>query len=256
METIMQSYTVKQLARLAGVTNRTLHYYDQIGLLQPTTVGSNGYRYYGEAALLRLQQILFYRELGFSLEQIKAILEEPGFDLLQALEGHKRALQGRIQRTERLIATVENTIQYLKGETLMSKQDFYSGFDEEKQKEYTRRARERWGDKAMARTKDWNAYTPAQKNDILAEGHEITLGVVANMDKAPDSPEVQFWIERWHQSINKNFYDCSLEIFEALGHGYVQDPEFNAFYENIQPGLAAFMEKAMTCYCQVKKADQ
>ena len=249
----MQKYTVRQLARLAGVTNRTLHYYDQIGLLRPSTHGDNGYRYYGDEALLRLQQILFYRELGLSLEQIKGILEEPGFDLLQALEGHKRALQVRIQRTERLIGTVDKTIQHLRGEIQMSKRDFYSGFDEEKQKEYTLRARERWGEQALARTKDWNAYTPAQKNDILAEGHEITMGVVANMDKGPESPEVQYWIERWHQSININFYDCSLEIFEALGHGYVEDPEFNAFYEKIQPGLAAFMEKAMTYYCQLKK---
>jgi DNA-binding transcriptional MerR regulator len=244
---------VKQLARLAGVTNRTLHYYDQIGLLQPGMHGENGYRYYGDEALLRLQQILFYRELDFSLEQIKTILADPDFDLLEALEGHRRALGERIRHTERLIVTVDKTIQHLKGEIQMSKQDFYSGFDEEKQKEYTRRAGERWGDEAMSRTKDWNAYTPAQKNDILAEGHEITMNIVANMDKAPESPEVQAWIERWHQSINKNFYECSLEIFEALGHGYVEDPEFNAFYEKIQPGLAVFMDKAMTYYCKVKR---
>jgi len=243
-------YTVKQLASLAGVTNRTLHYYDQIGLLQPGTHGDNGYRYYGDDALLRLQQILFYRELGFSLEQIKGILEDPDFDLLQALEGHRRALLKRIEHTNHLIETVDKTIRHIKGEIHMSKKDFYSGFDEEKQKEYTRRARERWGDEAMKRTKDWNSYTPEQKNDILAEGHEINMGIVANMDKGPESPEVQYWIGRWHQSINKNFYECSLEIFEALGHGYVQDPEFNAFYEKIQPGLAVFMEKAMTHYCK------
>ena len=82
----------------------------------------------------------------------------------------------------------------------------------------------------------------------------ITMGVVANMDNSPESPEVQYWIGRWHQSINKNFYECSLEIFEALGHGYVEDPQFNAFYEKIQPGLAAFMDKAMTYYCKLKRS--
>jgi DNA-binding transcriptional MerR regulator len=254
METNTMRYTVKQLASLAGVTNRTLHYYDHIGLLQPGAHGDNGYRYYGDEALLRLQQILFYRELGFSLEQIKGILEDPNFDLLQALQAHRLALLERIQQSNRLIETVDRTIKHIKGEIIMSKKDFYSGFDEEKQKEYTRQARERWGDEAMARTRDWNAYTPEQKNDILAEGHEITMGVVANMDKAPESPEVQYWIGRWHQSINKNFYECSLEVFEALGHGYVQDSEFNAFYEKIQPGLAAFMEKAMIHYCKTKRA--
>lgn len=252
----MERLTVKQLGRLAGVTNRTLHHYDRIGLLRPEFYGDNGYRYYGREALLRLQQILFYRELDFSLEQIKSILDRPDFDLLPALEGHRRALLTRIARTHRLLETVDKTMQHLRGEIEMAKQDFYSGFDEEKQKEYTERARQRWGDEAMRRTKDWNAYTRQQKNDILAEGHEITMGVVANMDKGPTSPEVQFWIRRWHTSINTHFYECSLEIFEALGHGYVEDPEFRAFYEKIQPGLAEFMEKAMTHYVYAQAAGQ
>jgi len=248
----MKRYTVKQLAELANVTNRTLHYYDQIGLLLPASYGDNGYRYYDENAVFRLQQILFFRELGFSLEQIHTILEGPDFDLLRALENHKLALQGKAERINRLIDTVDKTILHIKGEIEMSKLEFYEGFDEEKQKEYTHRARERWGDEAMARTKDWNAYTPEQKNDILGEGHTINVGIVANMDKGFDSPEVQYWIGRWHNAINTYFYDCSLEIFEALGHGYAQDPEFTAFYENIQPGLAVFMEQAMTHYCRVK----
>ena len=249
-------YTVKQLADLAGVTNRTLHYYDEIGLLHPASYGDNGYRYYGEDAVLRLQQILFFRELDISLDDIKTIVASPDFDLLQALEGHKCALQARVERTKRLIDTVDKTIQDIRGEIKMSKKDFYSGFDEEKQKEYTQRARKRWGDEAMARTKDWNAYSREQKNDILAEGHEITMGIVANMEKGFDSAEVQYWIGRWHNSINTNFYACSLEIFEALGHGYVEDSEFTAFYENIHPGLAAFMEKSMSYYVQMKRAQQ
>lgn len=245
-------YTVTQLARLAGVTRRTLHYYDQIGLLRPGQVGGNGYRYYSDDALLQLQQILFFRELDFSLEQIKTSLTRPDFDLLSALAGHRRALSERVTRLERLIHTVDQTILHLEGKIEMNKGDFYSGFDEEKQKEYTRRARERWGDEAMARTKDWNAYTPEQKNDILAEGHAIHTNIIANMEKGPESPEVQGWIERWHQSINKNFYQCSLEIFEALGHGYVSDPEFREFYEKMHPGLAVFMEAAMTHYVYQK----
>ena len=248
----MKRYTVKQLARLAGVTTRTLHYYDQIGLLCPASHGDNGYRYYDESAVLTLQQIRFFRELGFSLEQIKSILGRPDFDLLGALLGHKRLLAEKVERLNTLIDTVDKTILHIKGEIEMSDLEFYQGFDEEKQKEYSRRARERWGDEAMARTKDWNAYTPQQKNAILAEGHEITMGIVANMDRGYDSPEVQYWVGRWHNAINTHFYDCSLEIFEALGHGYVQDPEFNAFYESIHPGLAVFMEQAMTYYCQVQ----
>jgi DNA-binding transcriptional MerR regulator len=245
-------YTVNQLARLAGVTNRTLRYYDQIGLLRPASYGNNGYRYYGQDAVFRLQQVLFYRELGFSLDQIRSILDRPDFDLLQALEEHRRALLERVERTNLLIETVDKTILHIKGRIEMSKPDFYKGFDEERQKRYEQQVRERWGDEAMARTKDWNAYTPEQKNNILAEGHEIHLGIADNMDRGYDSPEVQYWIARFHQMINTRFYECSLEIFSALGHGYVADPEFTAFYEKIKPGMAAFMEKAMAYYCEVR----
>ncbi len=247
-----KQFTVSQLGRLAGVSNRALRHYDHIGLLRPTWIGENGYRYYGEEELLRLQQILFYRELGFSLEQIKAVLDRPDFDLLRALRGHRAALTGEVARLQRLIHTVDKTIQHIRGEIEMSNLEFYAGFDEEQQKKRSQQARERYGDEAMARTRDWNAYTPEQKNAILAEGHEITLGIAENMHKGPASPEVQVWVERWHQSINTHFYACSLEIFEALGHGYVDDPEFTEFYEKIKPGLAAFMEKAMTHYCRVK----
>ena len=113
-------YTVKQLSTLAGVTPRTLHHYDQIDLLKPESVGENGYRYYGETSLLRLQQILFYRELGFSLESIREMLGRPEFQILDALEEHRESLQGRVRRLERLIQTVDKTIHHLKGENIMS----------------------------------------------------------------------------------------------------------------------------------------
>jgi DNA-binding transcriptional MerR regulator len=246
------AYTVKQLANLAGVSRRTLHYYDELGLLRPAAHGDNGYRHYGEAEVLRMQQILFYRELGLSLEEIRAILEQPDFDLLHALESHRGALLEQVDRLQRLIETVEKTILHIRGEIEMSDLEFYKGFDEEKQKRRTLEARQRYGDEAMERTKDWNAYTPEQKNAILAEGHEINMGIVADMDKGYDSPQVQYWIGRWHNAINTHFYECSLEVFEALGHGYNQDNEFTEFYESIHPGLAAFMEQAMTYYCQVE----
>src|SRR5512143_599531 len=109
-------FTVKQLSKLAGVTPRTLHHYDAIGLLKPTRLGANGYRYYGEESLLKLQQILFYRELGLSLEEIKRIVGRRDFDVLQALYSHRQALQKQSERLKRLIRTVDHTIHYLKGE--------------------------------------------------------------------------------------------------------------------------------------------
>ena len=137
----------------------------------------------------------------------------------------------------------------------MSQQDFYKGFDEEQQKRYEEQARQRWGaEQVNESSRRWNANTPEQKNAILAELHEITSGIATNMERGLDSPDVQYWIGRWYQAINTHFYPCSLEIFEALGHGYVQDPQFTASYEKVRPGLAAFMEQAMTYYCTQARA--
>lgn len=245
-------YTVKQLATLAGVTIRTLHYYDEIGLLHPASYGENGYRYYDEEAVLRLQQILFYRELDIPLEDIRTILDRPDFDILQALQSHRKALLKRQERINGLIETIDQTVRHLKGEIEMSDKDFYSGFDEEKQKEYAVEAERRWGEQAAQSQKRWNAYTREEKNSILAEMQAISSNIAAHMDESPESPEIQQWIDRWYQHINRFFYPCSLEIFEQLGHGYVDDPEFTATYEKIRPGMAAFMDQAMTHYCKIK----
>src|SRR5512140_1660461 len=125
--------TVKQLAKLAGVTPRTLHHYDAIGLLKPARTGSNGYRYYDEEAVLRLQQILFYRELDMPLEDIKKIMGRPDFDVLSALQSHRSALTRQVSRLNRLIATVDQTILHLKGKADMSVDDLFKGFTDEEQ---------------------------------------------------------------------------------------------------------------------------
>ena len=247
-------YTVNQLARMAGVSRRTLHHYDAIGLLPPAAVGDNGYRCYDQQSALRLQQILFYRQLGLSLEQIKALLAQPDFDLLAALEGHKRELRGQAARLELLIETVEQTIRHLKGEIEMSTKDFYTGFDEAQQKRYEEEAAQRWGAEIVAESsRRWNAKSPAEKNALLAENNQITQAIADAMPLGPEHPIVQEWIRRWYQSINTNFYPCSLEIFEALGHGYVSDPRFTATYEKIRPGMAAFMEKAVVYYVEQQR---
>src|SRR6266481_8421618 len=138
-------YTVKQLSDLAAVSVRTLHYYDEIGLLKPSKVGANGYRYYDEDTLLRLQQILFYREIGLELLQIKDILNSPDFDLLAALRSHRAVLQAQISRQQHLITTIDSTIMHLAGEMNMSKKRLFEGFSEEKQKQYEREARLEYG---------------------------------------------------------------------------------------------------------------
>jgi DNA-binding transcriptional MerR regulator/quercetin dioxygenase-like cupin family protein len=121
-------YTVKQVARLSGVSVRTLHFYDETGLLHPAYIGPTGYRFYEEPQLLMLQQILFYRELGFELKQIRQILDQPDFEKIAALESHRQTLQQTLARTHQLIQTIDKTIQHLKGELKMKTEELFAGF--------------------------------------------------------------------------------------------------------------------------------
>jgi len=250
MATRANTYTVKQLSNLAGVSIRTLHYYDEIGLLKPDAYGENGYRYYGEEALLRLQQVLFFRELDFSLAEIQAILNRPDFDLLHALQVHRKTLQGRVERLERLIHTVDKTIHHMKGETQMSKKEYYEGFSEEKQKEYEQYVRQRWGnDSYESSAKRWASLTPDEKKIFGTRGEGLIKAIAAGMDKGYQHPEVQALVHQYREHLSF-FYEVTLEIYEGLGHGYNQHPDFIAFYEAYAPGLAAFMEQAIEYYCQ------
>jgi DNA-binding transcriptional MerR regulator len=121
-------YTVKQVAEMSGVSVRALHFYDETGLLKPAYQGANGYRYYEEAQLLMLQQILFYRELGFELKEIKAILSRPDFEKIAALRSHREVLEQDLARTRQLIATIDNTMEHLKGTKKMATEEMFTGF--------------------------------------------------------------------------------------------------------------------------------
>jgi DNA-binding transcriptional MerR regulator len=139
-------HTVKEVARLSGVSVRTLHHYDEIGLLKPAYYGDNGYRYYEEEQLLRLQQIMLFRELDMPLERIREVLESDRFDRLAALQEHKRLLQQKAERLRQLLATVDQTIDHLKGERRMRDEQFFDGFDRERVEQAKRELRERYGD--------------------------------------------------------------------------------------------------------------
>jgi DNA-binding transcriptional MerR regulator len=246
-------YTVKQLAGLAGVSVRTLHYYDEIGLLQPSAVAANGYRQYDEAALLRLQQILFYRELDFSLQEIQQIIGRPDFDVLRALEEHRRELHKRAGRLKRLIQTINHTLLHLKGEIAMSNGELFEGFNEAKQKEYEAEARQRWGDDEVdASTKKWSAYSEAQKKQILAEGEAIRRDLAAAMPAGHDSPEVQAVVARWAKHL-EYFYVPSIERLRGLGHLYVEDDRFAANYRKYHADLPEFFQRAIEVYCDERE---
>ena len=241
-------YTVKQLAKLAGVTVRTLHYYDEIGLLNPSAHGANGYRYYGHSELLRLQQILFFRELDFSLNEIQALMARADFDLVSALHSHRSALQCRIQRLSQLIATIDQTIDHVKGQKVMSDQDLFTAFDEATQEKYAEEASQRW-DPEMVRESNrrWKNYGPAKQKEILNEGKEIYTGLAALIGSDPRSTEVQALIGRWHQNM-RHFYEPSPEVLRGLGDLYNDDPAFYANISKIHPQLPAFMREAIRIY--------
>jgi DNA-binding transcriptional MerR regulator len=243
-------YTVKQLSDLAGVSVRTLHYYDEIDLLHPSKVGVNGYRYYDDAALLRLQQILFYREIGLELMQIKDVLDGPDFDLMTTLRSHRGALEEKINRLERLVETVNTTITYLAGEGDMSKKQLFEGFSEEKQKYYEREARLQWGpDTVNESIKRWNSYSKERQQAIQAEGGQIYIEISEAMEagRSPQSAEVQALLARWHDHI-RYFYEPTLDILRGLGEAYHTHPDFIAFFQQIHPGLPDYLAEAITQY--------
>jgi DNA-binding transcriptional MerR regulator len=245
----MIDYTVKQLAKIAGVSPRTLHYYDEIGLLKPSRIGSNGYRHYGEAAMLRLQQILFFRELDFSLADIQQTLDQPQFDMIQALSAHRENLYGQLTHLEKLLDTIDRTISHIKGEIEMKPNEIFEPFSEEKQKEYEEEIRQRYGDKELKVSQQrWGSYSKEKQQQIIDEGHQNYVDIANNMDKGFDNPEVQVSVKHWHEHMHY-FYDPTIEVLRGLADMYVNDPAFRKTFDKIHPDLAEFICKAVNHYC-------
>jgi len=242
-------YTVKQLADLAGVSVRTLHYYDEIELLKPSFVGENNYRYYADEALYRLQHILFYKELDVGLDAIRAILDDPAFDVQAALHEHRRALRARVRRLSSLIDTIDHTLLHLKGEVPMSNDELFAGFTPEEEERYTQQAREQYGaEEVDASYKLWKSYTPQKQQAIMREGQAIYTDMVAAMPHGPLSDEVQQIVARWHEHL-RYFYEPFVERLEGLGQLYVDSPDFANKFRQMHPELPEFMQQAINHYC-------
>lgn len=251
------SYTVQQLARLANTSVRTLHYYDAIGLLSPSRVSENGYRRYEEPELLKLQQILFFRELDLPLADIKRILQSPYFDLTAALIDQRRLLELKKKRLAKLITTINQTIKKLNHQSNMKDEELYDAFADEDTKAYAAEAKERWGNtdaykQSQARV---SKMTKVQMQELKEDGEKHLQALAKAMDLGVDSPEVQALIKKSHANVNF-FYDCSVEMFRNLGKMYVTDPRFTATYEKVRPGLAAFVHQAIELYCDTQTAIQ
>ena len=248
----MMVYTVRQLARIAGVSVRTLHYYDRIGLLKPTSYSSSGYRQYSGDAVVPLQQIMFFREMGFSLDDIKHIMSRPDFDVLEALRSHRTLLMEKGERINELLATVDRTIRQLQGEVSMDIKDYYEGFSDDKIEEYRQEVRERWGEDTLndseARVMNMGKKRFAA---LQAEGGAMFQAIADNMPKGFDSPEVQAQVAQWRQWL-EHFHTYSDEAVLGLGRTYSQDRRFAAFFEKYGKDFPAFFTKAIEHYCVSK----
>lgn len=244
------AFTVKSVAKLAGVSVRTLHHYDQIGLLRPASVSASGYRQYSDADLERLQQILFFRELDFSLQEIKAVLERPDFDRRQALLSHRKLLTQKQKRLQAILQSVDQTLEAMERGNEMDKQAMFEVFNDPKLAEYQEEARQRWGHSEAYQESERRTrkYTKQDWLAIKAEMEAVSLGLAEVMGRDPAEPEVQERVGRWFELINQRFYSCTPEIFRGLGELYVADPRFTATYEQVKPGMAEFMRDAMAVY--------
>ena len=245
-----QSLTIRQLARLAKVSVRTLHHYDQIGLLTPPRQEGNNYRIYDTSALLQLQQILFYKEMGFDLERIKKILDTPGFDYQAALIEHRINLQKKLSEIAQLIETIELTLEQLKGQRNMETNEYFKGFSDEQQAKYEKEAAEKWGPEIVNESNNrWKSLNKQEREDFFKKGERITLSLRDAMKEDPSSDQVQAIVKEWQEYINF-FYDCTPQILLGLGRMYTEDSRFRAFYEKVDPRLPDFFFKAIQVYCR------
>ena len=241
-------YSVSQAARLAGVSVRTLRWYDEIGLLKPSEVTQAGYRFYDDAAMAALQQILFYRELGVPLEQIGRILSAPEHDRTEALQKHRTLLMMKRQRLDDMLRLVDETIG---GIAMYDERPKPTQADWEAVKsQYAQEAAERWGNtEAFLESREKHKdYTPEKEAQISAEMEDIFQAFGACGD--PAGPEAQELVRRWQAHITRYHYNCTDGILACLGQMYVNDPKFRENLDKYGPGTAQKMSDAIAAYCR------
>ena len=242
-------YSIKQLAQAANISVRALHYYDQIGLLKSNRQPHNNYRYYTVESLFQLQQIRFYKELGFELTRIKDILDQPDFDYHKALAAHRKALMNKVEQTKQLVQTIDRTLAQLKGEAYMAENEYFIGFSDEQQAAYEKEVAERWDPVVVKESnRRWKSLSKQEQYDLMKNGEHITLALRDLISEDPASEKVQALLEEWKKHIDF-FYDCTPEILLALAQNYKNDPRFHDFYARIDPGLPQFFYDATRIYC-------
>ena len=247
--TAAESYSVGKVAALSGVTIRALHHYDEIGLLSPSGRSAAGYRAYEDSDLERLQRILFYRELGFTLKEISTIVEDPGTDAM----GHLRRQRGLlVERIDRLGAMVDAIDYEMEARTMnikLTPEERFEVFGEFRPEDYAQEAEGRWGetDSYKESNRRVSKYTKEDWIRLKAEGDEVETRLAAafNAGLAPDSEEALSGAEAHRQHISRWFYECTYDIQRGLAQMYVSDERFRSHYDKRAPGLASYVREAV-----------
>lgn len=248
------AYTINQLAKLAGVSTRTLRFYDDIALLKPAYYGDNQYRYYQEQQLLMLQQILFFRELGFPLNDIQRIMSTDDFDKIKSLKTHKSALRSSLERTAMLLKTIDKTILHLEGKVKMRTDDMFEGFDPIKQKEHEKYMLEtglisqEQIDETWRRAGHWGQ---SEWACFKASGEALNIALAQAMRDGLriESDEVQQLIHQHYDWID-HFWTPTKETYLNLAQLYLDHPDYRDFYNRYHPNLVNFVVEAIIYYAQ------
>jgi DNA-binding transcriptional MerR regulator len=243
------SWSVGEVARMARVTVRTLHHYDEIGLLSPSGRSAGGYRLYDYADLERLQRIRSYRELGFGLDEIAKILDDPGVDPVEHLRRQHEQLTERLDRLRAMVEAVERTMEAHRMGIRLDPEEMFEVFGDFDPTEHAEEAEQRWGDTDAYRESQRRAasYSKADWLQIKAEGEAVDQQLADAMRRGlpADGAEAMAAAEAHRAQITRWFYDCGYDVHRGLAQMYLADPRFTARYENIAPGLARYVHDAI-----------
>lgn len=252
-------YTIQKLSQIAGVSTRTLRYYDEIGILKPARINSSGYRIYGKSEVDKLQLILFYKELGVELDTIKNILSSPSFDRTKALKSHREKLLEKREQLDLLIENVNKTISETEGGIIMKDKEKFEGFKQkliaDNEKKYGKEIREKYGNDVVEKSNNKvKNMTQEQYDEITRLGEDVLKTLHEAFKTGDPAGELAQKTADLHRKWLSFYWDSyTKEAHAGVSQMYVDDERFTAYYDKEQPGCAEFLRDAVFIYTGMKK---
>ena len=246
----MRGLRIGEVSKITGITIKTLRHFDKIDLLRPSSRDESGYRRYSRQDLLKLQSVLFYRELKIPLNEIKQLLNQNEIQLIDHLKNHEKSLNSELERIQTLLKTLNKTIKHMENNTPITEEELYEGFSKEEIKAIKTEVQEKYDPKIVVESQNKvKSWTRDQLNSNKQVEASINFQLSELMHLPIDSPKVQEQIAKHFDWVNQ-FYTCTNEIYIGLSDLYVTDARFMSHYEEIKPGLAQFLSKAMKVYIE------